>query len=410
MKDTQLQEERRHRIWFFFTLMYLVIDYGRPQDILPIGDLRPGMIIILILSLFLLFHGRIREFSNKQMKMIAFFIILLGLYVPFARNNYFAFLATKDMLTFVPFILSISICITSIKRLKNVFLVSVCLLIYISGYALFNNGVGSGNYFHDENDISLFINMWLPFCYFLFFLEKDRLHKFIYLTGLITGLSSVIVSFSRGGFVGLLCVSLVCWFYSSRKILSLLPIFLLAVVVILVASDRYWERMGTIQEVQEGTAALRIESWKAGWNMFLDNPLGVGGNNFQVRFPEYQTDYFRRDMWGRAAHSLWFTLIPELGIIGISIYFLLIKYNLKDIVYLRKLNNRKTDRSSELQYLHTLSGAFIASLAGYFSSGTFLSVLYYPHYWYMTGILVATTRVAERLLRDAGRATPAAVN
>ena len=134
--------------------------------------------------------------------------------------------------------------------------------------------------------------------------------------------------------------------------------------------------------------------------MFLDNPLGVGGNNFQVRFEEYQSGWFQRGMWGRVAHSLWFTLISELGIIGIIIYFRLLYYNLKDIFVLKKI---KASSNDELRYLHYLSLAFITSFVGYFVSGTFLSVLYYPHYFYVTAMIVASRNLLEKQLNPSDK-------
>ena len=96
-------------------------------------------------------------------------------------------------------------------------------------------------------------------------------------------------------------------------------------------------------------------------------------------------------MWGRAAHSLWFTLMPELGIIGIIIYFRLLLYNLKDIFVVK---NKETENDEKLKYLHALSLALIASLAGFFASATFISVLYYPHYWYLSGLIVAIANIS----------------
>jgi hypothetical protein len=83
---------------------------------------------------------------------------------------------------------------------------------------------------------------------------------------------------------------------------------------------------------------------------------------------------------------------PELGIFGILIYFVLINYNLKDLFFLKKI---KVDNNPDLRYLHSLSLAFIASLAGFFASATFISVLYYAHYWYMTALIVATVRISK---------------
>lgn len=385
-----------YKNWFFFTLLYLIIDYGRPQDILSIGFLKPGMIMTLILIWFLISKGKTILFHIKQIKMIWLFIMLLAAYIPFAVNNYFAYMTTKSMFLFMPFILSTIICVNSIDRLKKSIFIYVCIMIYISVYSILHLGMGSGNYFHDENDVSLYINMWIPFCYFLFFAETEKLKRIIYAGGLFIGVAGVVNSFSRGGFVGLVSIGAVCWLYSKKKLASLIVISLLALMVYSYAGDTYWTRMNTIKDTDEGTAVERKESWKTGWKMFLDNPLGVGGNNFPVRFPEYQTDYFQKGMWGRVAHSLWFTLMPELGILGIIIYVSLLYYNLKDIIFLRNIN---IENNPDLKYLHALSGAFLASFAGYFSSGTFLSVLYYPHYWYITGIIVAATRIGRYLLK-----------
>ena len=156
--------------------------------------------------------------------------------------------------------------------------------------------------------------------------------------------------------------------------------------------------MSTITDLGESTATARIESWKAAWDIFIDHPLGVGGNNFQVWFNKYQTEYFKRGMWGRVAHSLWFTLIPELGIVGIYIYFALLYQNIKDIFYLKNINNSD---DYDIKYINYLSLAFLASLAGYFASGTFLSVLYYSHYWYLTAIVIATRNITNNYLSDA---------
>ena len=44
----------------------------------------------------------------------------------------------------------------------------------------------------------------------------------------------------------------------------------------------------------------------------------------------------------------------------------------------------------------TLGMAFISSLAGFFASASFLSVLYYPHYFYVTALIIT----AKKLISD----------
>lgn len=377
--------------WFFFTLLFIIIDYGRPQDITPIGFLRPAMIVNLILIFYIVTEGHFTRYSSKQIRYILYFIALLAAHIPFARNNFYAWKTTEAMLLYLPFILSVIATVTSLERLKKIVFVLICLMIYITGYCLTHHGVGSGNYFADENDISLYIDMYLPFCYFLMFYEQEIQKKLFYLVVLIMGLAGIVTSFSRGGFVGLLAMGTVAWLVSPRKILSLILIMITCGVFYLSVGNKYFNEMETIRNPEVGTADVRIESWKAGWRMFLDNPLGVGGNNFQVRFPEYQGDFFKRGMWGRVAHSLWFTLIPELGVPGILLYFALLWATIKDLLFLRRL---KPEKDPDIQYLHVLSLAMLASFAGYFAAGSFISVLYYPHYWYLLSVIVAMVKIA----------------
>ncbi len=385
--------------WFFFILVYIFVDYGRPQDILPIGFLKPGMISILILAWFLISSvNTLKHADSKQTRYILAFTGLLAAYIPFARNNFLAYQTTKTMLLYLPFILSTIIVVNSIDRLKKLVDFIILTMVYVTIYCLAHGGQGSGNYFTDENDLSLYINTVLPFCYFLFLYETNKRKKIAYGLALALGIFGVVKSFSRGGFLGLICMIAIAWLVSPRKIVSLLIICMLGFSAYMYGGERYKAEMATSTDAEHGTGKARIESWKSAWNMFIHNPWGVGGNNFQVRFPEYQTDYFGRGMWGRVAHSLWFTLLPELGVVGVYIYLSLLFYNLKDIFLLKNLKkNNGSDQTAA--YFYYFSLAFLASFAGFFVSASFISVLYYPHYWYLTAILVAGKKVAFNLNR-----------
>jgi len=243
------------------------------------------------------------------------------------------------------------------------------------------------------------MNMMLPFGVFLFVYERNTKIKLFYLIASLLCIASVIASFSRGGFVGLVVVAFVIWLTSSRKVLTLVVAGAMALVVLnlpithtgtLVAGSTYWEEMTTIVGAEDPNKTGRVESWKAGWEMFKDHPLGVGPQNFPVWFVDYQPSYFgERNMWGRVAHSIWFTLLPEWGIPGILLYLSLLLANVRDIRYLKNLS---TNGGHTHRYAYFLSLAFATSVAGFFASGTFISVLYYPHYWYVTAMIVATRK------------------
>lgn len=395
MEEITVKPNTTHKIWFFLTLLYLVVDYGRPQDILPIiGYMKPGAIVILMLAFCILFSKKIWLSDSKQTRLIWCFIILTVIFVPVARNNHFAYITAKTMLLYMPFMLSTIILVNSIERLRKIISANIIIMVYICLYSLSHLGQGSGNYFKDENDLALYVNTFLPFCVFLFFYEKTKIKKTAYAVAGIIGLIAVTVSFSRGGFIGLVCMAAVAWLFSPKKLVSIIIMFLVGAMVYICSGEPYKKEMSTITNTKDDTVHGRLLSWQAAWDMFLDNPLGVGGNNFPVRFPEYQSSEFKKGMWGRAAHSLWFTLIPEFGIPGIIIYVALLYYNIKDIFFLKTI---KYGDDPNLRYLYFISLAYIPSLAGFFASATFLSVLYYPHYWYLTALLVAMTKTTNRI-------------
>ena len=102
----------------------------------------------------------------------------------------------------------------------------------------------------------------------------------------------------------------------------------------LLAPRGYWDEMGTIeQETQEdsiGTGQQRIFSWKTGWRMFLDNPIaGVGPANSPWRFGEYEGEggFNSRNYSGRQMHSVYFTLLSELGSVGTILFALMLLYS-----------------------------------------------------------------------------------
>jgi probable O-glycosylation ligase (exosortase A-associated) len=393
-----------YRWWFYFTVLYFIVDYVRPQNIFSwIGYLRPGAVTITLLVIFIVFSRQIYVSDTRQTRFIWAFVILLFIHVPFAVNNYYALVAAQNMLKFMPFIMSVIILVSTRRRLHQMVVILVAIMAYMSVWSITHGGRGVGGWFGDENDLALYINAMMPFTLHLFYHSRRMLLKILYLAIFGLGIGAVIASFSRGGLVGLVGMIAVGWLLSRHKVRILFLITVAALAFFTYTSQEYREEMSTITDTQSGTIHGRILTWEAAWDMFIDNPLGVGGNNFPIRFQEYQSTEFPRGMWGRVAHSLWFTLIPELGIPGIIIYFMLLWVNFRELMTIMRL---PYEGSPDLVYIHTLSLALLASAVGFFVSATGLSVLYYPHFWYLTALLVAMRKIAETRLAVLDKTRP----
>lgn len=394
-----------HAPWFFFTVMYFIVDYGRPQEIVPIGFMRPALILTLILTGYLMANGGLSCVKYRQVRIMCLFILLLASYVPFVRNQYYAYIAFKTQLLYMPFVLSLIVCVDSVRRLRTLMIVGVVLQIYIALWALAHGGLGPGYYFHDQNDLALYMNMWIPISYYLFFTEKTRTARLLYLAGVVFGLVTVVASSSRGGFVGLLAVCIAVCLFSNKKIVSLVFVSGTCVAMLLWVDQVYWDEMATITDLSESTVNTRLKSWASAWRMFLDNPIGVGGHNFPIRFPEYQGDAFQKSMWGRAAHSLWFTLLPETGVVGVGLFLGLLYANFKDGFLLARMavtGDGDDANDAARHFIRSLGMGFLVALVGFLASATFISVLYYAHFWYLTGFIIVAINLAASVAGERG--------
>lgn len=391
---------------FVLTLLYLAFEYGRPQDVFAfIEAIRPQLILTLMLLVSLIANmGRLPDVASKQMTRMVLLLLLMATYVPFAANTGRALATTQGFFQVLVVATSIVLYVDTVERLRTLMKVWICLMAYIAVNGILGGGAAGSSFLLDENDFSHLMVIMLPFGVFLLSYESGKT-AFLYLVASLLCATSVVASFSRGGFVGLIIVAFVLLLQSSRKIFLLLSaaIFLAIVANIEVthtgtenAGATYWEEMLTTfqSDDHDYNKDSRKELWSAAWEMFKDYPLGVGPANYPVRLPDYQSDFFGdKSMWGKEAHSIWFTLLPELGIPGVLLYFTLLFANFRDLRYLRNL---QTHDEGLRRLTYFLAAALFTAIAGYLASGSFISVLYYPHYWYLTAMIVATRKIASR--------------
>jgi O-antigen ligase len=385
------QHDNDGRFGFALVLIFLVFEYSRPQDLVPaIGALRPTL-ILMPLQIFCWFKStKFRDVKCPQLTYVLAMLLLLVLHIPFSTNHHNAFEISEDFLLVCTFSVSVILFVDTKSRLLILLRWWLFLALYISIMTIVGHGRAGSNFLADPNDVSLLINAMLPFALCMLVYGRRFVGRLACIAIALVCVAAVVSTSSRGGFVGLLIVTFVLWLLSPRKVLALILMAIMALGTYKFADQKYWDRISTIQATDQGTAKGRIDSWRAAWAMFEDHPLGVGPGNFGIHFPEYQGNLFgTHGMWGRAAHSLWMTLLAELGIPGIIVYGLLFRANWRSLMHLRRI---PVD-SDRHRLAHLLSIAFLASFAGFFASGTFLSVLFYPHYWYLTAMLVASEKI-----------------
>lgn len=382
--------------WFLFLSAYLAVDLARIQDCVPgLSNIKPGLILTLVVIFYLLLSKRFAfaySAGKPQLRLILAFVCLLFLYIPFASGARAAYNAALGMLLFVPYIMSSVVVVNSKGRFVLLCKVYIFILFFLGSYGLLHGGRGPGGSVADENDLGLFLVTFLPFAFLLLSQGKKIVFKLLLLVIVLVVLAAVIATNSRGSLVGLAVMFSVYWWFSRRKIIILLCVACFVLGVSNYGEDAYKKKMSTITDTNESSAQERLLSWKAASSMFINSPLGVGGNNFGRHFQEYQPEELQRGMWGRAAHSLWFTLIPETGVIGIVLYLSIIYFNLKNIIIIRKHRWPDENKDDRL-FFETICITLLAAFFGFFAAASFLSVLYYPIFWYLTSLVICIRNI-----------------
>lgn len=392
-------------------MFYLLIEYARPMTwIPPLKVIRPGMIAVLW-SLAALFWFSRRPLPTPT-KWILAFVVLMVFQVPLADNHGAAL--SKLRLEFAPLLvgllLPLSVLPNSLSAMRNVMTVFFIVHVPTAVWGLQHNGYGPGGWMGDQNDLAFALNSAIGIGCFLLIEARSVKRKLWILGALAVLVSAVIASFSRGGLLGLVAVSGYVFLTAKRARGTMLAVLLVGVLAVLMFAPAEWKaEMETIDEAggAQDTGGKRLYYWGIGWKMFRDHPIaGVGTENFGHRAPEYRDlSRYRESMWHRSSHSLYFTLLPEHGLVGVFIYGGMLLATLKGHRRLQRRYREQPDDETR-RSAAILSGGLFAGIAASMITGVFVSVLYYPSVWVlvcMVGSTVATADAADAAREGAAR-------
>lgn len=147
-------------------------------------------------------------------------------------------------------------------------------------------------------------------------------------------LNGLVQTESRGAFLALVAGGLLFLYFSparSRRHLVLLGIVGVALLIPRIP-EQYWERLNTISAVTDESAEvdrsteIRLNLFKAQWQMFLDYPMGSGHRGTASLSPRYLTDEDLTTSGGesatraRSSHSTYFTVLAEQGVPGVLLF------------------------------------------------------------------------------------------
>ena len=209
----------------------------------------------------------------------------------------------------------------------------------------------------------------------------------------ILAVITIVLSHSRGGFLGL-CTSMGIWAFREKRRLQAVFLGIAFVLGLLVfAPATYWQRNETIREFHgEASAEGRIRAWEAASRMSRANPLlGVGAGAFTHAWAIYAPP--EAPKLPKVAHNVFMDVVAELGFVGLILFLIFVGGAVG--------GGFAAANSPEIGWL---ARAIAASVTGFLVCQMFLSGYMVVSHLY---VLFALGACAQRMARTAATASAA---
>jgi O-antigen ligase len=388
--DRTVREGRK--ILFWATMAYIIVTFVRPQDIFrALEVVRPGIPIsvVLLLAALPLTPGRLAISGGTRIMFAFLAVIVIGGIV--TVNQYWWFMTVwSHAITTVVFAVSVPVLYRETAYRDKMIALFLFSYDFVAVWALTHHGVGQGAFLGDENDAGVALGLGVCLAAFLVPAVSSAKLKIACVGSALLCAAAIVATGSRGGFLGLLAaVVAIAWF--SRR---LIPVLALSCAIAAVAypflpAGYVDKRLASANDPNDPSRTERLYGWRRGWEMFLDHPvLGVGAANYAWRVAEYDNTakaieerQNRRSLGSRAAHSVYFQLLPETGLAGTALYAALLIRSIRTGVRSRRnRNDSSADAIDTAVARMSAAGLIVLSV-----SGAFVSVLFYPHFWMLVG-------------------------
>jgi probable O-glycosylation ligase (exosortase A-associated) len=250
----------------------------------------------------------------------------------------------------------------------------------------------------NRNGFANSLAMIFPIAYILSRTTKNRILKLLGMFAAIWCVIGTILTYSRGGFLALGVGILALIFFERKKWRIIGVILILFILILPRLSEKYINRMNTIQTYQEDPSAMgRIAANHAAINMVKENPIfGVGAGNFNELVVDFTPLEYRQYVKsGLSIHNVILQAASETGLVGLTIFLLLILRGFWNSLVL--IMKKKIKQSEELYNLSLMLGIALFAI---FIGEQFGQGAYYKQMYLVLPLISATKMIIKNNLNQ----------
>ena len=229
----------------------------------------------------------------------------------------------------------------------------------------------------DANDTAAALVPAAAILLYFFWMGSKKVKLLCVVCGALIANGLVLIN-SRGSFLGIVCSAglyLVYMTFSKyrRKGQRAIAVFTVILGIsggLYVADDTFWERMATLQDVedQHTSGSHRVNYWIAALEMSVENPFGLGVDGFNMLAELYVPEEYLSGTVYKSVHSMWMQGLTEVGWLGLGFLgaMLFTLWRLS-----RKAKKWVLTQDDTAGYFKLL--ALECALLGYLVAGTFIN-------------------------------------
>lgn len=379
---------------------------ARPAEVLGVGQSLPigNILVLCVVAVFLVQWQKIpkaqigKSFITLSAALI-FACACVSIFYSVWRTETLQFLTSSGAVLLVLFV-AVGVACTS-SQIVFAYLRAIgwaTLFLAIAIVLDHNTGRASVNGAYDTNDVALVMVGGIPFV-FLMVTQSTGMKKILLIAGLVVQVTAILLTQSRGGFLGLGAATLLLWAsspyagrggWAKKAALAGAMAIIGLVVWSILPSDaqerlNFFGTLGTDYNLDDPNGRLNI--WKLGLSTLMESPWGIGAGCFTTALGLEHGVY-------KAPHSSYLQVAVELGVIP-GIVYLILWWRLFALGGKIDLAAKHLEQNERWVGLTNLGWVWRSSILGLAVSASFLS----QAYSYLIFSLFAMTAALEVQLR-----------
>jgi len=389
--------KRGHAASFAGILAFTFLVYFRPYELFPsLAWLSNSAFVVALITVVVFIptqlglENRITA-APREVKLALALLVTGILSIPLAVEPARAFGSFIEYFKVIAIFIVMVNVIRTYKRLHLLILLVLLVSCVLSFSALYDYARGNlalegrriaglvGGLFSNPNDLALHLVTMIPLSLACMLSSRGTLKKILYLGCSLLLTAGMVATFSRGGFLGFVCVAGFLVWKLARRNRVFFGAAALAVVLMAVglAPSAYRSRIAT---TNDASAIARTDDLKRSLLVALRHPVvGVGMDNYII----YSN-------LSKTTHNAYTQVAAEMGLIAFLIYAAFLITPFKRLRRI-ELDNIHVKRKPGAYYLAVgLQGSLVAYMVVSF----FASVAYLWYVYYLVAYAVTMQRLA----------------